>query len=53
MEPAVVQLDGIANAFFVLVDDQFIVQSKLAFRCPCKVGSHLDVAINVSSKNMA
>ena len=47
VEPTVVQLDRIADTALVLIDDQLVVQTKLAFWRAGEVGSHEDMAVHV------
>jgi hypothetical protein len=50
---AVIKFDSIAATPLVLVDDKFIIQSKLALRCARQIGTHLDVAIDVGPKHVS
>ena len=53
MEATVIQLDCVATAPLVLVYHEFIVEAEFALGCAREVGTHEDMAINISAQDSA
>lgn len=54
MKLTIIQLDRIIpSRAFSFIQNEFIVQAKLAFRCAGEVSSHHDLSIDICSENSA